>query len=110
MSNYFQPITCIIIVAICTFITRAIPFFLFGGKKEVPALVLYLGKILPPAVMCVLIIYCLRDINFHLASRFLPQIISVIAVILLHIWKRNNLLSIGTGTVLYMILVQFVFA
>lgn len=109
MSFNIQAIIAIIIVSICTILTRAIPFMLFGGKRDVPKIVLYLGNILPPAVICVLVVYCLRNINFSSLSGFVPELVSVIIVGILHIWKRNNLLSIGTGTVVYMILVQFVF-
>lgn len=109
MLNNTEAIICIIIVAVCTFLTRSLPFMLFGGKREVPQCILYLGKILPPAVMCILVIYCLRDISFSSAQNFLPQVISVIIVAALHLWKRSNLLSIGAGTVIYMLLVQFVF-
>ena len=109
MSFNIQAIIAIIIVSICTILTRAIPFMLFGGKRDVPKIVLYLGNILPPAVICVLVVYCLRNINFSSMSAFVPELVSVIIVGILHIWKRNNLLSIGAGTVVYMILVQFVF-
>lgn len=109
MLNNSYAIMCIITVAICTLLTRAFPFILFGGKRKVPGYILYLGKILPPAVMCILVIYCLRDIDFQTVQGFLPQIISVVLVAALHVWKRNNLLSIGAGTAIYMLLIQFVF-
>ncbi|SHI68427.1 branched-chain amino acid transporter permease [Parasporobacterium paucivorans] len=109
MEHNIQPLLYVILVAVITFLTRAFPFALFGGKRKVPSPVLYLGRILPPAVMCILVIYCLRNVNFSSVSSFLPQIISVVIVALLHLWKRNNLLSIGVGTIVYMILIQFVF-
>ncbi len=110
MSGTFeQSVICIVIVAICTFFTRVFPFLLFGRKKEVPSPVLYLGNLLPPAVMCILVIYCLKNISFSTPAGFLPEAISVILVALLHLWKRNNLLSIGAGTITYMLLIQFVF-
>lgn len=69
----------------------------------------YLGKVLPPAVIGMLVIYCLKSVNVLAAPFGLPELIAVAAVILLHVWKRNNLLSIGAGTVLYMFLIQVVF-
>jgi branched-subunit amino acid transport protein AzlD len=66
----------------------------------------YLGRVLPPAVMAALIIYCVRNIEFTAAGGFLPQLIAVLIVALLHIWKRNNLLSILGGTACYMLMIQ----
>lgn len=97
------------VVAVCTIFTRALPFLIFGGKKEVPQIVQYLGKVLPPAIMTILVVYCLRGISILEGSHGLPELISVAVVAGLHIWKKNILLSIGLGTVCYMILVQFVF-
>ncbi|OUQ60616.1 branched-chain amino acid transporter AzlD [Tyzzerella sp. An114] len=107
MTN--NPFFIIIIVAIFTFITRAVPFAIFGGKKEVPAYITYLGKALPPAVMSILIVYCLKNVDITSGSRGIPEFISIAVVIILHRWKRSNLLSIGTGTILYMVLIQNVF-
>ncbi|MGL4484143.1 MAG: branched-chain amino acid transporter permease [Anaerovoracaceae bacterium] len=102
-------IIIILIVAVFTFITRAFPFVLFGRHKDLPVMVKYLGNILPPAVIAILVIYALRNMNFTEPANFLPQIIAVIVVATLHFWKRNNLLSIGCGTALYMILIQIIF-
>ena len=81
----------------------------FGGKREVPATVTYLGKVLPPAIMVILVIYCVKSINLFAGSHGIPELLSIAAVAALHIWKRNTLLSIALGTILYMILVQVVF-
>ncbi len=97
------------VVAICTLLTRALPFLILGGKKEVPQTVKYLGKVLPPAIMVILVIYCLKAVNIFVGSRGIPEILAIGLVVLLHLWKKNTLLSIGTGTVFYMILVQVVF-
>ncbi|MBQ5867588.1 MAG: branched-chain amino acid transporter permease [Oscillospiraceae bacterium] len=92
-----------------TMSTRFIPFLIFGEKRKTPAIIEYLGTVLPCAIMGMLVVYCLKDISF-LASPFgIPEIISCIVVAALHIWKRNSLLSIGGGTVCYMLLVQLVF-
>lgn len=98
------------VAAVCTFLTRVAPFVVFGGKREVPRLVRYLGQVLPPAVMAVLIVYCLRGVQPGAYPHGLPELLSIVVVAALHLWKRNNLLSIGMGTACYMLLVQFVFA
>ena len=88
---------------------RFLPFFVFGSGKETPKFITYLGKYLPYAIMGMLVVYCLKGISFVTAPHGLPELIAVAAVVLLHLWKRNTLLSIGGGTVLYMILIQVVF-
>lgn len=99
----------ILVVGITTFATRVIPFLLFPKGKEIPKTVQYLGKVLTPAVIGMLVIYCLKNTSVSHAPYGIPEFISVLTVVVLHIWKRNNLLSIGVGTVLYMVLVQAVF-
>lgn len=91
------------------FFTRLIPFLFFPKGKEIPPMVQYLGKVLPPAVIGMLVIYCLKAVNVLAYPYGLPEFIAVVVVIALHAWKRNNLLSIGAGTILYMFLVQAVF-
>ncbi len=113
--SYTESILIIAVVAGVTFFTRLVPFALFGRTDEPPRLVKRLGEILPPAVIGILVVYCLRNIRFtglgSLAElgTFLPPFLAIGVVILLHLWKRNNLLSIGGGTIFYMILVQLVF-
>lgn len=102
-------IALIFVVAACTLFTRAFPFVVLGGKREVPPIVKYLGNVLPPAIMVILVVYCLKNVNFMTGSRGVPEIVAVGVVVLLHLWRRNTLLSIGVGTVLYMIMVQYVF-
>lgn len=99
----------IVVVGITTFATRVIPFLLFPKGKEIPKTVQYLGKVLTPAVIGMLVVYCLKNTSVLHAPYGIPEFISVLTVVVLHIWKRNNLLSIGVGTVLYMVLVQLVF-
>ena len=97
------------VVALCTLLTRALPFWLLGGKSDIPDTVKYLGKVLPPAIMVILVVYCLKGINIFEGNRGLPEILAIAVVAILHLWKKNTLLSIGVGTVFYMILVQLVF-
>ena len=92
-----------------TLLLRFLPFLIFGGKRETPPYIVYLGKVLPYAIMGMLVIYCLRGISFTAAANFLPELIACAVVVLAHVWKRNTLLSIISGTVCYMLLVQFVF-
>lgn len=99
----------IAVAAIVTLFIRAIPFVVFGGKREVLATVTYLGKVLPPAIMVILVIYCVKSINLFSGSHGIPELLSIAVVAGLHIWKKNTLLSIAVGTVLYMVLVQVVF-
>lgn len=107
--NPLYAAAAIAIMAGVTFLTRALPFLLFDRGERPPKLVLYLGKVLPPAVIAMLIVYCLRTVSFAGLGNWLPQLISVAAVVLLHLWKHNNLISIFGGTLLYMFLVQAVF-
>ena len=99
----------ILVVAITTFATRVIPFLIFPKGKEIPKTVQYLGKVLTPAVIGMLVVYCLRNTNVFSRPYGIPELVCVLIVAVLHIWKRNNLLSIGVGTVLYMFLIQVVF-
>lgn len=99
----------ILVVGITTFATRVIPFLIFPKGKEIPKTVQYLGKVLTPAVIGMLVVYCLKNTQVIAAPYGIPELVSVITVAVLHVWKRNNLLSIGVGTVLYMVLIQVVF-
>lgn len=104
-----QAVASILVMAAITLLSRALPFLLFDRGGNPPQVVLYLGRVLPPAVIAMLIIYCLRNLTFTSAAGWLPQFISCLFVAGLHIWKKNTLISIFGGTVLYMILVQTVF-
>ena len=97
------------VMAAATFLTRALPFLLFGRGGEPPKVVLYLGRFLPPAVIAMLIVYCYRGTDLAQPVGWLPGLIAGLAVVALHVWKKNNMLSIVGGTVLYMVLVQAVF-
>ncbi|GFI04427.1 MAG: branched-chain amino acid transporter AzlD [Lachnospiraceae bacterium] len=97
------------VIALVTLFLRSLPFLLFGGKRKTPVFITYLSNVLPYAIMGMLVVYCLRNTNFLAAPHGLPEVIACGAVALLHLWKRNTLLSIALGTVLYMFLVQAVF-
>ena len=100
-----QALISILVMSAVTLFTRAAPFILFD--RESPSkTVLYMGRALPLAIIAMLIIFCLRNIDFLSGSRGIPELISAILVVLLHLWKRNNLLSIFGGTIIYMIILQ----
>lgn len=99
----------IAVVALVTAGLRFLPFLIFGENKTTPPLITYLGQVLPFAIMGMLVIYCLKDVSFVSGSFGIPEALSCAVVALLHIRKRNTLLSIGTGTVCYMLLVQLIF-
>lgn len=104
-----QTLLMVAVASVCTFATRLFPFALFGTGKEAPKFVKYLGDILPVAIIGVLIVYCLRDFTQGNINTIAPQLIAVAATALVHIWKRNTLLSIAIGTIGYMLLIHFVF-
>lgn len=108
MNNIHAALT-IAVVALVTAGLRFLPFLIFGENKTTPPLITYLGQVLPYAIMGMLVVYCLKDVSFLSGSFGIPELISCAVVALLHIWKRNTLLSIGAGTVCYMLLVQLVF-
>lgn len=99
----------ILVVAVTTFATRLVPFLIFPKGKEIPPVVQYLGKVLTPAVIGMLVVYCLKSTTVMESPYGIPELIAVVVTAVLHVWKRNNLLSIGTGTILYMFLIQVVF-
>ncbi len=106
MNPTLHGILMVAVFAIGVALLRFMPFLIFGGKREVPQLVLYLGRVLPFAMIGMLIVYCYKDVKTFFG---LPEIIASALVVILHLWKRNTLLSILVGTVSYMLLVQFVF-
>ena len=103
----WRVVAVIAVVGAVTFLTRAAPFWFF--KRGTPRWVNYLGRVLPPAIMAMLIVYCLKGVSFATPAGWVPALLSCGAVVLLHLWKGNDLLSIFGGTILYMALVQGVF-
>lgn len=99
----------ILVVAITTFATRATPFLIFPDGKEIPPMIQYLGAVLTPAIIGMLVVYCLKSTTVLVEPYGIPEFIAIVAIVLLHIWKRNTLVSIGIGTALYMVLIQVVF-
>lgn len=95
-------------MVLATALTRFVPFIIFRGKTT-PRYIQYLGKVLPSAVFGMLVIYCLKDVRFTSGNFGIPELIGITVTALLHVWKRQMLVSILGGTAAYMILVQTVF-
>ena len=104
-----QQIITIAMVVLGTAVTRFLPFLVFPAGKPTPKYIQYLGKVLPFAVFGLLVVYSLKDVSVLGGSHGIPELISIVLVIVLHVWKRQMLLSIAGGTVCYMLLVQMVF-
>ena len=104
-----QALIIILVVSLGTQVTRWLPFVLFPEQKEPPAVVAYLGKVLPPAMMGLLVVYCFKNVSWLSGSHGAPELLATAAVVGLHLWKKNVLLSIAGGTALYMVLLQVVF-
>ena len=103
-----QQILTIAMVVLGTALTRFLPFLIFPSGRPTPKYIQYLGRVLPAAVFGLLVVYCLRNVDLLSGSRGIPELLSILLVIGLHVWKRQMLLSIAGGTIFYMILVQTV--
>lgn len=102
----------IITIAICVFgtmTTRFLPFLVFSDKRPTPRYIQYLGGALPAAIFGMLVVYCLKNVSLFTGSHGLPELIAIAITVVLHLWKRQMLLSIAGGTVCYILLVQLVF-
>lgn len=99
----------ILVVSSVTMLLRFLPFVIFGGGKKTPAYITYLSSVLPYAIMGMLVIYCLRNVSLVTAPHGLPELLAAVVVVGLHLWRKNTLLSIAAGTVVYMFLVQMIF-
>lgn len=104
-----QSLMLILVIAVTTFLTRVTPFILFPANKKTPKYIAYIGDVLPYAIIAMLIVYCLKGVSIAANPFGLPEFISIIVIVMLHLWKKNTLLSIGGGTILYMTLVQYIF-
>ena len=107
--SFAQQWIIIAVVVVGTMLTRFLPFLIFPAGRPTPKHIAYLGKVLPPAVFGLLIIYCLRNVSLFSGSHGLPELIALLVVLALHLWKKQMLLSIAGGTVCYMLLIQLVF-
>lgn len=103
-----QQLITIGMVILGTVLTRFLPFLLFPAGKPTPRYIQYLGNVLPSAVFGLLVIYCLKNVNLFTGSHGIPELLAILLVTALHMWKRQILLSIAGGTLFYMLLVQFI--
>ena len=108
MSNVHS-VLLIVVISLITMLLRFLPLWIFGNGQQTPAIIQYLGKVLPYAIMGMLVVFCLKGVSLVTASHGLPELIACGTVVGLHIWKRNTAVSIVGGTVVYMVLVQVVF-
>ena len=104
-----QQLITIGMVFLGTVLTRFLPFLLFPAGKPTPKYIQYLGKVLPAAVFGQLVVYCLKNVSIFAGSHGIPELLAIVVVVALHLWKRQMLLSIAGGTVCYMLLIQFIF-
>lgn len=104
-----QQVITIALVVLGTMLTRFLPFLIFTPGRPTPRYIQYIGKVLPPAVFGLLVVYCLKNVSLFSGSHGLPEAVAIAVVAALHLWKRQMLLSIAGGTVVYMLLVQLVF-
>lgn len=110
MNNNLYILLTIAVMSLLTALLRFAPFLIFGGKRDVPKMIEYLSNALPAAIMGMLIVYCLRNVEIMSGSHGLPELFAIAVVVILHLWKKNTILSIASGTAVYMILIQTVFA
>lgn len=97
----------IALCALATMLSRFLPFIIFSENRKTPAFIQYLGKTLPAAIFGMLVVYCLRNVNIMQGSHGIPEAISIVVTICLHLWKKQMLLSIAGGTAAYMLFIQF---
>lgn len=107
--NLTEQVITICMVILGTMITRFLPFLIFTSDKPTPKYMQFLGKMLPSAALGMLVIYCLKDVSLLTGNHAIPELISIMIVILLHLWRRQMLISIAGGTIFYMILIQLIF-
>ena len=104
-----QHLITIALCALATMLTRFLPFILFPAGKPTPKFIRYLSSALPAAVFSMLVVYCLKGVSITSGAHGLPELIAIVVVAVLHLWKKQTLLSIAGGTIVYMLLVQQVF-
>lgn len=110
MNATVHTILLLAVIAIVTALLRFLPFLIFRSEAHTPKALYYLGAVLPGAIMGMLVVYCFKSTVILEWPYALPELIATIAVVATYLWKKNSLISIGLGTVLYMVLVQVVFA
>ncbi len=108
-AEVIRNLIIIAMMVAATMLTRFLPFLLFPAGKKTPKYITYLGTTLPYATIGLLVVYCLKNINFFASPFGLPEIIAIAVIVVLHLWRGNSLISIGAGTAVYMLMIQAVF-
>ena len=108
MNNTTYTLISIGIIAAVTALTRFLPFVIFSGKRKTPEYILWLGRVLPYAIMGMLVVYCLKSVSLTAAPFGRPELVGCAAVVILHICKRNSIISIAGGTAIYMLIVNLI--
>lgn len=101
-------ILSITVMAVVTALLRFLPFMIFRSDKKTPDFISYLGKVLPYAIMGMLVVFCLKSVDFRGGVHGLPEIVSILVIVLAHWWKKNTILSILVGTICYVAIVNFI--
>ena len=109
MSELLYAVLAVAISAVVTAALRFIPFLIFGSGKQLPGIIVKLGRVLPYAIIGMLVVYCLKDVQPLAYPYGIPELLGCVIVAALHVWKRNTLLSIGAGSLCYMLMVQLIF-
>jgi branched-subunit amino acid transport protein AzlD len=109
MTDYRHAMIIMIVMGLMTLATRILPVLIFGRSEKVPDFILYLGKVVPFTAMGLLIVYCLRDVSVFRGLHAIPEILALAVVAVSYLWKKNSILSVVAGTIVYMFLVQKVF-
>lgn len=109
MYDIIYSVSVMTVVAVMTWLTRGMPYLMFGGKRNLPKIISYLSRVFPAAIMIILLLYCLRNIKFTSFPYGLAELTSVALVMLVQLWKKNTFLSVTVGTACYMILIRTVF-
>ena len=109
MIDKTHSLLLVLVMAVFTALTRFLPFIAFPEGRKKPKVIIYLGKVLPYSLIGMLVIYCFKNVSVISAPFGIPEILAAVLVAVLHIWKRNTLISVFSGVIFYMVLVQFVF-
>lgn len=104
METNLHSALLIAVMSLVTIFLRFLPFWIFNGKRQVPQVILYLGDVLPSAVLGMLVVYCLKDLNLMAAPYGSQELLACAVVVLVQLWKKNALWSILAGTIAYMLL------
>ena len=108
-NNTVHSLLIVAVMAVFTALTRFLPFLAFPEGRKRPKVITYLGTVLPFALIGMLVVYCFKSVSVFAYPYCIPELLAVVLVAVLHIWKRNTLISVFGGVIFYMVLVQCVF-